>query len=414
MFSDLHQLSHHHAWRRQLELLLESAGEGIYGIDLRGRCIFINQAGAQMIGFSPDEVLGRNMHYLMHHSHADSRLMPVHDCRIFRAFQQGEGVRVDDEVLWRRDGTAFDAEYASYPIREGDKVVGAVVTFNDISRRKQAERALEQNHQQAHVELERRVAQRTADLSSANEELRQSHVALQRLSSHLNSVREEERRSVARDIHDELGASLTALQLELNWLQRRLGDEPVLVDKLDAMVDMTQTAMGAVRRILTDLRPGVLDHLGLWAALEWLLQDFQTRTGVLCRYDCAAALERYRLGRDAEVAVYRIAQEVLTNVSRHAAAQRVELLVCSDARDLLIELRDDGRGMQVPAQASSFGLLGMQERARALGGTLHIDSSPGAGTSVALRLRDVLALHEASELRAPEAFVPEQSPGARA
>ncbi|MDB5802673.1 MAG: histidine kinase [Rhodocyclales bacterium] len=390
MFTDLHQLSHHHAWRRQLELLLESTGEGIYGIDLGGRCIFINQIGAEMLGFSPDEVLGRNMHYLMHHSHADSRLMPVHDCRIFRAFQQGQGVRVDDEVLWRRDGTAFEAEYASYPIRDGGKVVGAVVTFNDISTRKCAERAL----QEAHNELERRVAQRTADLSAANEQLRQSHVALQRLSSHLNTVREEERRSVARDIHDELGASLTALQLELNWLQRRLASEPPLQTKLDGMVEITQAAMGAVRRILTDLRPGVLDHLGLWAALEWLLQDFQSRSALQCRYDCAAALERCRLGRDAEIAVYRIAQEVLTNVSRHAQASSVELSAHAEAQDLLIAIRDDGRGMQVPAQPSSFGLLGMRERARALGGELRIDSQPGAGTRVTLRLRNVLALQE--------------------
>ena len=394
MFANLHALSHHHAWRHQLELLLESAGEGIYGIDLKGRCIFINQAGAQMIGFSPDEVLGRNMHYLMHHSHADSRLMPVHDCRIFRAFQQGEGVRVDDEVLWRCDGSAFDAEYASYPIREGGKVVGAVVTFNDISTRKQGERLL----QQSHIELERRVAQRTADLSAANEELRQSHVALQRLSSHLTSVREEERRSVARDIHDELGASLTALQLELNWLQKRLVNQEsqpaALQAKLAGMVDMTQTAMGAVRRILTDLRPGVLDHLGLWAALEWLLQDFQARSGVQCRYDCSAELERCRLPRDAEIAVYRIAQEVLTNVSRHAEANCVDLKVCSRGPDLLIAIRDDGRGMQLPAKATSFGLLGMQERARALGGIVHIDSTPGAGVCVTLQLRNVLALQE--------------------
>jgi signal transduction histidine kinase len=317
--------------------------------------------------------------------------MPVHDCRIFRAFRQGEGVRVDDEVLWHRDGTSFDAEYASYPIREGGNVVGAVVTFNDISARKKAERALELAHQQAHNELEQRVAQRTADLSAANEELRESHLALQRLSSHLHNVREEERRSVARDIHDELGASLTALQLELNWLQKRLADEPALQMKLDGMVDITQTAMGAVRRILTDLRPGVLDHLGLWAALEWLLQDFQTRTGVQCRYECAAALERCRLGREAEVAVYRIAQEVLTNVSRHAAARSVKLVVRGQGSELLIEIRDDGRGMLVPAQANSFGLLGMQERARALGGTLTIDSALGAGTCIRLQLRDAFA-----------------------
>jgi PAS domain S-box-containing protein len=403
MFSELHRLSHHHAWRRQLELLLESAGEGIYGIDLRGRCIFINQAGAEMLGFSPDEVLGRNMHYLMHHSYADARLMPVHDCRIFRAFREGKGLRVDDEVLWRRDGTSFDAEYASHPIREGDNVVGAVVTFNDISARKRAERALALAHRRAHSELEQRVAQRTADLSAAHEELHESHQALQRLSSHLHNVREEERRSVARDIHDELGASLTALQLELNWLQKRLETEPALRAKLEGMVGIASTAMGAVRRILTDLRPGVLDHLGLWAALEWLLQDFQTRNGVQCHYTCVATLERHRLDREAEVAIYRIAQEVLTNVSRHAAARRVELCVSGEERDLLIEMRDDGRGMQLPTQTRSFGLLGMQERARALGGSLRIDSTPGTGTCITLRVPDVLSAMAEQILQAHEA-----------
>ncbi|KAG1244369.1 hypothetical protein G6F65_021845 [Rhizopus arrhizus] len=104
MIAHLTHLSPHAACRRQMELPLDSAGEGIYGIDLRGRCIFINGPGAAMLGYTPDEVVGRNMHYLIHHSHADRALMPVHDCRIFRAFREGRGERVDDEVLWRRDG----------------------------------------------------------------------------------------------------------------------------------------------------------------------------------------------------------------------------------------------------------------------------------------------------------------------
>ncbi|MDX5363472.1 MAG: PAS domain S-box protein [Pseudazoarcus pumilus] len=391
MFADLHHLSHHAAWRRQLELLLESAGEGIYGIDLNGRCIFINGAGAELLGYTPDEVLGRNMHYLIHHSHADCQHMPVHDCRIFRAFQQGQGVRVEDEVLWRRDGSSFPAEYASYPIRDGDKVVGAVVTFNDITVRKRTEAALHA----AQAELERRVAERTAELSAANRELKQTHENLRRLSAHMNSVRESERAHIARDIHDDLGASLTAIQLELNFLRSRLADNEALRANVDAALDIGKSAIDSVRRILNDLRPGVLDHLGLWAALECLMDEMQTRAALQCSFSCPAEVERVRLGRDAEIAIYRIVQELLTNVQRHAGAQRVGMTVRADGRDLIIEVADDGRGMSLPAAPTSFGLLGMRERAHSIGGALTFDSAPGRGTTVCLRLAGVLARGQA-------------------
>ena len=387
MFANLHQLSHHAAWRRQLEMILESTGEGIYGIDLKGRCIFINEAGAKMLGYTPDEVLGRSMHYLIHHSHADETLMPVHECRIYKAFKEGYGVRVDDEVLWRREGSSFPAEYASYPIRDGDTVVGAVVTFNDITERKRTEKLL----QEAHDQLEKRVRERTAELTAAHDHLRQSHESLRRLSAHLNTVREEERRHIARDIHDDLGASLTALQLEMNWLRQRLGDDAAMRDKLDGMLDIGSHAMLAVRRILNDLRPGVLDHLGLWAALESLLLDFQKRSGLNCRYTCTPEIERCRLGRDAEIALYRIVQEVLTNVTRHARATQVQLDAHADGRDLVLSIADNGLGMRVPPQPTSFGLLGMRERTLALGGTLNIVSSPGDGTRVVLRLPNAIA-----------------------
>lgn len=387
MFADLHHLSNHAAWRRQLELLLESAGEGIYGIDLRGRCIFINGTGAAMLGYSADEVLGRNMHYLIHHSHADSQLMPVHDCRIFKAFQQGQGVRVEDEVLWRRDGSSFPAEYASYPIRDGERVVGAVVTYSDITERKRTEAALHA----AQAELERRVAERTAELSTANQQLQQTHENLRRLSAHMNSVRESERSHIARDIHDDLGASLTAIQLELNFLRSRLGEHEMLRHHVDAALEIGKNAIDSVRRILNDLRPGVLDHLGLWAALECLMDETQARGGLICSFTCPEEVERVRLGRDAEIAIYRIVQEVLTNAQRHAAARRVVMAVTAEERDLLITVSDDGRGMMLPTAPTSFGMLGMRERAHAIGGDLAIDSAPGRGTTVRLRLAGVLA-----------------------
>lgn len=375
MFADLKHLSHHAAWRRQLEMLLESAGEGIYGIDLRGRCIFINGAGAAMLGYTPDEVVGRNMHYLIHHSHADRSLMPVHDCRIFKAFRDGRGERVDDEVLWRRDGSCFDAQYASYPIRNDQDVVGAVVTFSDITARKRIEREL----QATRAQLEARVQVRTAELSAAHESLR-------RLASHLSTLREEERAHIARNIHDDLGASFTALQLDLNWLRRQLAGEPPLQAHLDRMLEVTQTAMDATRRILNDLRPVVLDHLGLWAALETLLQDLQARSGLRCRYLCPPDTERRRLEPAAEIAVYRIVQELLTNVQRHARARSVSVSAVWGEDGLLLAVEDDGVGMQLPETRQTFGILGMRERARAIGGDLELDSAPGAGMCARLRL----------------------------
>ncbi|HRP76689.1 MAG TPA: PAS domain-containing sensor histidine kinase [Rhodocyclaceae bacterium] len=386
MFANLHHLSHHAAWRRQLEMLLESAGDGIYGIDLNGRCIFINGAGAQMLGYAPDEVLGRNMHYLIHHSHADHALMPVHECRIFKAFRQGAGCRVEDEVLWRRDGTSFPAEYASYPIRDRDTVVGAVVTFTDITERKRTEAALHA----AHMELERRVKARTMELSEANRQLRQAHENLRRLSAHLNSVREQERANIARDIHDDLGASLTAMQLELSWLRRHLDPDETAAGHIDAALEIGNEAIGAVRRILNDLRPGVLDHLGLWAAIEALLQETQSRSSLRCSFTCPDEVERCRFGREAEIAIYRIVQETLTNVQRHAHARRVSIVARAIDRDLYIEMEDDGRGMRLAGTPTTFGLLGMHERARSIGGEISLDSTPDKGTAVRLHLPGVL------------------------
>lgn len=150
---------------RARETLLESTGEGIYGIDRRGRCTFLNRAGSEMLGYAPEEVLGRNMHDLIHHSREDGSPYPVEECSIFRAFRRGEGVRVTDEVLWRKDGTSFPADYSSFPIREDDEVAGAVVTFTDVTRRRRREEERErllQRERAARAEAERRAREEAA------------------------------------------------------------------------------------------------------------------------------------------------------------------------------------------------------------------------------------------------------------
>ncbi len=119
--------------------LLDSTGEGIYGVDLRGCCTFINRAAAEMLGYHPDEIVGQNMHYLAHHHYPDGRSYPMEECRIFHAFRRAEGIRMSDEVLWRRNGEPFPVEYSSYPVTENGRITGAIITFSDITDRKRAE-----------------------------------------------------------------------------------------------------------------------------------------------------------------------------------------------------------------------------------------------------------------------------------
>ncbi len=361
-----------------LTLLLESTGEGIFGIDLDGRCTFLNRAGAQTLGWSTDMVLGRNMHALIHHSHADGRHYPECDCPIFNAFRRGLPCRIDDEVIWRADGSSFPAEYSSYPVIEDGQVRGAVVTFVDISERKQAEELLRKSRD----ELEQRVAERTAQLRD--------------LANHLEAMRETERKRIAREIHDELGSLLVALKMDLNWLERRVGDEQqraAMVAKCQRMGGLVDTAVDAVGRIITDLRPSILDHQGLWAALEWQSQEFAHAMADECEVDfkmfVAADVPPPEGGM--AIAVFRILQEVLSNVARHAKARHVAIRIDVDAPPapvLYLQVRDDGIGTTPEALADpqAWGVMGLRERAAHFGGRVGIETAPGRGTTVRLML----------------------------
>ena len=238
-------------WSDQLRLLLESTGEGIFCVDMFGICTFVNRAAAEMLGYPNDAVLGRNMHELMHHTHADGQPYPEADCPIFNAFRQGLPCRIDSEVLWRSDGSPFSAEYSSHPILDGGVVQGAVVTIVDITERKRSEALLQQSHEQ----LERRVSERTAELT-------QALGALRELSAYSESVREEERTRIAREIHDELGSLLVALKMDVGWVEKRVQDRPELSCKCHGMGRTIDTAVDNLGRIITDLRPSILDHQG--------------------------------------------------------------------------------------------------------------------------------------------------------
>ena len=377
----------HALWKERTALLLESTGQALFGIDLSGRCVFINRAATEQLGWTAEEAMHRNMHALIHHTHADGCAYPEHDCPIFRAFRQGRPCRIDDEVLWRKDGRPFPAEYSSYPVIEatpdGPTIVGAIVTFVDISQRLEAESAL----LALNSELEQRVAERTRDSLQALAQVRE-------LAAHLETVREGERTRIAREIHDELGSLMVALRLDVGWLRKRLEDRPLLADKCRDMAGTIDRAVDNLGRIITDLRPSLLDHQGLWAALEWQAQEFIALVAddgldASLAMHVEAGVEPPEGGL--AIAVFRIFQEMLSNVARHAQARQVQIRILVEAPPggcLHLEVRDDGIGAEAAALHAprSYGVMGMRERAAHFGGDLAIDSAPGAGTRVRLRI----------------------------
>jgi PAS domain S-box-containing protein len=218
------------------------------------------------------------------------------------------------------------------------------------------------------------------------EEVLRSRARLAELTDHIEQVKEQERTRIAREIHDDLGGNLTAIKMALAMLAARLPDEPPLRDKAAYLDDLVDRTIDAVHRISLDLRPSTLD-LGLVAALEWQAREFERQAGVACVFRCAH--REIDLDPDHASALFRIFQEALTNIAKHAGATRVMVALRRQRQHLLLTIADNGRGIQ-PAdrlKPHSFGLRGMSERARALGGTLTLSEAPGGGTMVAIKTR---------------------------
>jgi signal transduction histidine kinase len=206
---------------------------------------------------------------------------------------------------------------------------------------------------------------------------------LKQLTAGLLTAREEERTAIAREIHDVLGQSLTALKMDVAWIGSRAPDAPPpFAKKLAAMPGLIDDMVVTVRRIASDLRPGVLDDFGLAAAIEWQAQEFEQRTGVSCVL--RTAIDDGALDPLLATALFRIFQESLTNVTRHSRASRVSVTLEHRGTDLVLEVRDDGVGIESVDAAStrSIGLTGMRERAQLVGGSLSVTGAPGAGTTV--------------------------------
>lgn len=219
------------------------------------------------------------------------------------------------------------------------------------------------------------------------QEVMRSRARLAELTDHIEQVKEQERTRIAREIHDDLGGNLTAIKMALAMLSARLPDnQPALLEKANYVDDLVDRTIEAVHRISLDLRPTMLD-LGIVAALEWQAREFEKQMGIACIFRCPE--KEILLDDDHATALFRIFQEALTNIAKHAGATRVTVTLRPQRAHLTLSISDNGRGIQAADRLKphSFGLRGMSERAKALGGTLALSAAPGGGTMVTIKTR---------------------------
>ena len=217
----------------------------------------------------------------------------------------------------------------------------------------------------------------------AEEEIKKSHSKLRDLFERLQTIREEERKNIAREIHDELGQVLTALKIDISWLKKKLPEKQAhLQEKADSMAELVDMTIRNVKRIASELRPVLLEHFGLPAAILWQVKEFQKRSGIKC--DISLNIKEGLLDRARATVVYRIVQELLTNIIRHAEATKVDMKLEKVGVNLIIQVKDNGIGIQEKQNfpVTSFGLNGIEERLHYWGGRIFIEGLPHKGTNI--------------------------------
>ena len=339
--------------RKPLAAMIESSNDAIMSLT-EGRISFWNPAAEKLFGYSSEEVLGKSVNILVP-SHLRGEVE-----RIVESIFRGERIQDYETERVRKDGSIVPVSLTVSPLKDAHgKIVGPFAIIRDITGRKRAEEEL----------------QRTLD-------------QVRTLSRRLEVVREDERTRIARELHDELGVRLTCLKMDLSRLQPIMNDasRPKLEAKIQSMIEEVDTTIEAVQGLVAKLRPGVLDDLGLVAAIEWQCRDFERRSEIRCLFDSIE--EDIPIDSALATAAFRICQEALINVSRHARAKEIRVHLEKLDRELLLEIHDDGQGIlpEKVTDTRSLGLLGMCERAGAVGGSLRIIGQPGQGTTVTLRL----------------------------
>ncbi len=350
--------------------------------------------------------------------------IPLSKGFIGKTIREGKAIYVadvDKDTIIGPAGREFGTKsYLSKPIKHAGTTVGAI-GINSFQKNVFDEEELKllrivvqqieiaiNNARQAEAlqrtrnELEDRVKERTTELTKANilleqeiterkqaeQKITESHEQMRVLAARLQSVRDEEKSRIAREIHDDLGQLLTGLKMELSMFDKKLNKMsngvPILMEKsLASMFELIDTTIQKVQEISTELRPGVLDTLGLVAAIEWQAQQFQRQTGISCKLALGPD-DEIDLDTEQSTAIFRIFQETLTNIARHANSKKVRVGIKKKSKKVILEISDNGRGITESeiTDPKSLGLLGMQERARVLGGEIEIRGAQGKGTKI--------------------------------
>ena len=339
----------------RLRGILDSAMDAIITVDEGQHIVLFNSAAEKVFGCPREQAVGSPLAWFIPQRHRGAHAAHLAEFARTRTSSRRMGeARI--VVGLRRNGEEFPIDASISQTSEGGQHFFTVI-LRDVTER---ERALR--------------------------ELRQSREEIKELALAASNLREQEMRRIARELHDELGQALTALKIDVGWLRGNLAAAPAEVaGKLAAMQVLIDGTVAATRRISSDLRPLVLDDLGLAAAADWLTQGFSARTGIPCEL---AASRDLTLADPYATTIFRVLQESLTNVAKHAKASQVEVTLEKTDAEVTLTVRDNGSGFAVdaPRRPASYGLLGMRERAALLGGNVHIDTSPGHGTCIEVRL----------------------------
>jgi PAS domain S-box-containing protein len=378
--TDISELHEREAARRRACQVLDSIEEAVLVSDADNRVVAVNPAFTRITGYQAEEAIGRDPGFLGRHV-GRGHAFPLQAWSRLLAHGSWQG----EVHNLKRDGTPFVSAMSLTLVRGDDGAVANYIgVFSDITARKQSERALLELSR----ELDARVVARTAELTAANlalhlevaerkraeAALRQSREQLRKLGDHLATVKENERKRIAREIHDELGQNLLALRLDLSMLgQSGAGDRSPLSARVDAMLDNVDSTIKSVRGIMNELRPSVLD-LGLQAAIEWQIGEFRKRSGLACRLLVDDEHLFAALPGEIEIVLFRSLQESLTNVLRHARASDVEIRLGLAGGRLELSIEDNGVGIapRRRGKADTFGLIGIAERVAALGGSFEL------------------------------------------
>jgi len=344
--------------QRRLGAIVDSAMDAVITVDDAQNIVLLNRAAEQLFGVRREEMLGTPLDRLL-----PARFRAAHRAHIEAFGRTGVTSRRMGDVttLWAlrpHSGEEFPIEASiSQASEEGRRFY--TVILRDITRRKQAEDALKASERE-----------------------------LRALSARVLEAREEEKTRIARELHDELGQLLTALKMDLGWLRERLPADADLAARAAEMGNLLDRTVSSTRRISADLRPLMLDDLGLADAAAWLVDDFCKRYNVACKADLAEAETLQQVSKSVATAVYRAIQEALTNIARHAHAANAWVILTVDEGAIQLEIEDDGRGIAPDdlAKARSFGLKGMRERITFLGGSVDIARAPRGGTRLRMRV----------------------------